>query len=78
MKRSSRSAQDFRKLLVDVKQWNGLVELTSERLPEITESRRRRNPIVSGEGYKVPKQCRDPYLVSAWVFHETGVVPRKI
>ncbi len=47
----------FRKLLVDAKQQKDPMELTLERLPEILmtdrESRRRRSPTVTGEGYKI-------------------------
>lgn len=43
---------DSRKLLGDAKQQRDLLELTSERLPEILrKSKRRRKPTVTGAGY---------------------------
>ena len=53
----------FRKLLVDAKQQKDPLELTSERLSEIPvrESKHRRYPTVTGEGYKI---VSDPYLMS--------------
>ena len=57
---------DSRKLLGDVKQQRELLELPSERLPEILwKSRRRRKPTVTRAGYKIDR-IRIPRVCEAF------------